>query len=451
MTRPRGFALLGALTGLVALVCAGVITGYGHLGYGSGGRGGTQARTPVGVAAPAVAAHWTGTWAAAPAGAEPGAPNGYPGRTIRNVVRGSVGGTGVRITFSNLYGTRPLLIGHASVALRAAGGTAARSASAAAGTMRRLTFARRAAVSVPPGGQILSDPVALRLPPATDLLVTLFTPVPGGPVTYHPRALQTSYLADGDRTEDLDGRAYDRRTPSWRYLTAVDVLAPDARGAVVAFGDSITDGVGSRADTNHRWPDFLAARLRDRDQDGRRTRTAVAPRPYGVLNEGIGGNRVLGDGVARGKGASGLDRFRRDVLDRAGARIVVVDLGINDILGGGERNPARITAGLRNLTRQAHARGLRVIGSTLTPFGGYSGHSAAGEAVRERVNAEIRAGHVFDDVVDFDRALRDPYAPGRLLPAYDSGDHLHPSDEGYRVMARSLDLKTLDGRSRAQL
>ncbi|WP_327236461.1 SGNH/GDSL hydrolase family protein [Streptomyces sp. NBC_01317] len=457
MTRPRGFALLGALIGVVALVCAAIVSGFGFgYGYGSGGArpGASPGRTSLGTAAPASAGAWTGTWAAAPGGPEPGAPHGYPGRSVRNIVHTSIGGTSVRITLSNRYGSGDLRIGHASVALRGPGGGTGRSsgtgavnaadttaggggASALAGTMRRVTFGHAPAVTVPPGGQVVSDAVPLRLPPGGDLLVTVYTPAAGGPVTYHRNALQTSYLARGDRTEDIGGRAYTLPTTSWRYLTAVDVLAADARGAVVTFGDSITDGVGSHPDTNRRWPDHLAARLRDRH--------------IGVLNEGIGGNRLLGSGVERGKGASGLVRFRSDVLDRAGVRAVVVDLGINDILAGRERDPARIIGALEDLTAQAHTRGLRVIGSTLTPFGGYGGHTAAGEVVRQRVNEAIRAGGVFDDVVDFDRALRDPYAPDRLYPAYDSGDHLHPSDEGYRVMGRALDLAVLEARSAAQL
>ncbi|MFI5754485.1 SGNH/GDSL hydrolase family protein [Streptomyces sp. NPDC051569] len=450
MTRHRGFALLGALVGVVALVCAAIIGGFAVLGghpdprdsaAGSSRDTRTQARTPVGTAAPASAGIWTGTWAAAPGGAEPGAPTGHPGRSIRNVVHTSIGGTGVRITLSNLYSASPLLIGHASVAVGVADqqGAAGSGTGAAAvtGTMRQLTFGRRTAVTVPPGGQIISDPAPLRVGPGSDLLVTVYTPAPGGPVTFHPRALQTSYLANGDHTEDLDGTAYTEPTRVWRYLTAVDVLNRAARGAVVTFGDSITDGVGSRTDTNHRWPDTLAARLRDQQ--------------IGVVNEGISGNRVLGDRLRQGSGAKGVSRFRRDVLDRAGVKVVVIDLGINDIIGAGERDPARITAGLRNLTRQAHARGLRVVGSTLSPSGGHPRHNAANESVRTAVNAEIRSGRVYDEVIDFDRVLRDPYAPDRLRPAYDCGDHLHPSDAGYRAMGRAIDLQVLEGRAPAQL
>ncbi|MFJ2441227.1 GDSL-type esterase/lipase family protein [Streptomyces sp. NPDC087658] len=445
MIKQRGWALLGALVGAVALICGTLFAAFGLLGTsagagasragagvsvgtgpgtgsGSGSGSGTSTGRPV---APVPSDGWTGTWTTAPAGVEPEAPTGYPGSSIRNVVHTSIGGTEVRVTFSNIYSPTALLIGHASIAVRAGDG-----AGAAPGSMRRLMFERRAAVTVPPGGQIVSDPVALAVPYAGELLVTLYTPAAGGPVTYHPNALQTSYLADGDHTEDPAGDAYTRPTKAWRYLTAVDVLNHRTAGAVVAFGDSITDGVGSRTDANHRWPDILAARLRDQH--------------IGVLNEGIGGNRVLADSVDLAKGESGIARFRRDALGRAGVRVVIVDLGVNDILRGAETDPARIVNGLRELTHQAHERGLRVIGATLTPFGGHRGHNATTESVRARVNAEIRAGRVFDDVVDFDLVVRDPDAPERLRPAYDSGDHLHPSDAGYLAMGDRLDLRILE-------
>ncbi|MFJ7997305.1 GDSL-type esterase/lipase family protein [Streptomyces sp. NPDC096310] len=447
MNRHRGFALLGGLVGVVALVCAAIFGAYGLLDAGSSagagrdsvngtaatsGTGGPRGQNPPpGRAAPASADAWTGTWATAPAGVETRAPYGHPGRSIRNVVHTSIGGNSARVTFSNLYSPRALMIGHASVAVGAGGPRAVD------GTLRQLSFGGRPAVTIPAGGQIISDPVALRVPYDGDLLVTLYTPVAGGPVTYHPSALQTSYLADGDRTQDSSGAPYTEPSRVWRYLTAVDVQNRESRGAVVAFGDSITDGVGSRTDANSRWPDILADRLRGRN--------------IGVLNEGIGGNTVLQDSVRDRKGASGISRFRRDVLDRAGVRTVVIDLGVNDILRGQERDPARITAGLRELTRQAHARGLRVIGSTLTPFGAHRGYNADTESVRERVNAEIRAGRVFDDVVDFDRVVRDPYAPHRIRPLYDAGDGLHPSDAGYRAMGRALSLDLLENKAPAAL
>jgi lysophospholipase L1-like esterase len=328
------------------------------------------------------------------------------------------------VTFSNLYGTEPLVIGHASVALAIDGGPRA-----VADTMRPLTFDGRASATVAPGARTVSDPVPLRVPGDSDLLLTLFTPSAGGTVTFHSHAQQTSYLARGDRTEDTSGSAYTERTEYWRYVTAVDVQNRQANGTIVAFGDSITDGVGSSTGSNHRWPDDLA--------------DLVRAGHYGVVNEGIGGNQVLRDASATRNGRSGLVRFGTDALERPGVRTVVVDLGVNDILHGREQSGARIVAGLKDLTRQAHARGLRVIGSTLTPFGTHAGYDAVKEAAREQVNTAIRSGGVFDAVVDFDRALRDPYAPDRLRPDYDSGDGLHPSDAGYRAMARALDPRQL--------
>jgi lysophospholipase L1-like esterase len=441
MARYRGFALLGALVAVVALVCAAIVGGFGLLGTGSGALWGgsgdgsrdsrAQGRTPVGTAAPASSGSWTGTWAAAPVGVERFAPLGFPGRSIRNVVHTSIGGTSVRITLSNLYSHTPLVVGRASVAVGNGG------AEAVAGTMRQLTFGRKPTVTIPAGGQIVSDPMPMRVPYDSDLLVSLYTPQPGGPVTFHSQAMQTSYLANGDRTVDPTRNAYTQPAKVWRYVTAVDVLNRDSPGAVVAFGDSITDGVKSTDDANRRWPDVLAARLRDQHM--------------GVLNEGIGGNRVLGDSVPFRAGAAGVSRFQRDVLDRAGVKVVVIDLGINDILRGRETDPTRITNGLRELTRQAHARGVRVVGSTLTPFGAHRGYNPVTESVRDRVNEEIRSGRVFDEVVDFDRALRDPYAPDLMRPVYDSGDGLHPSDAGYRAMGSYLNLQSLVGKARADL
>ncbi|MGQ4515676.1 GDSL-type esterase/lipase family protein [Streptomyces sp. DW26H14] len=460
MTNQRGLALFGALLAVVGLVCAGIFVGLGpgedlagQVAGGLFGRGGDDG-TSVAVdgsngnaagsgtgrgsdgqglphrASPAASGGWAGTWAAGAVGSEPDAPHGLPGRSIRNVVHTSIGGTAARVTFSNLYGTAPLYIAHASVAV-AGGGP-----SAVAGTMRRLTFgdARSVSAVVPAGRQTVSDPVALSVPAGSDLLLTLYTPNPGGAVTYHSHAQQTSYLARGDRTEDASGVGYGTRTPYWRYVTAVDVENRQAAGTVVAFGDSITDGIGSSMDGNRRWPNVLADRARD-SAYGR----------YGVVDEGIGGNQVLRDASSTRNGRSGIARFGEDALSRPGVRAVFVDLGVNDILHGHERSGAPIVAGLKDLVRQAHAHGVRVVGSTLTPFGAHAGYNATKERVRDEVNAAIRAGGVFDAVVDFDRVLRDPYAPDRLSPTYDSGDGLHPSDAGYRAMGTAVDLRTLLG------
>ncbi|MGK5641840.1 SGNH/GDSL hydrolase family protein [Streptomyces sp. URMC 126] len=431
LSRGTACALIAALVAVVTLVSAAIF--LGAAGRDTGG-GEPRHRRPD--AAPAAVSGWTGSWAAAPAAADPRAPAGLPGTSVRNVIHTSVGGTGARVHLSNLFGDRPLRLTHASLAVSAGPGTAA----AVPGTMRRLSFGGQAAVSVPAGRAAVSDPVPLTVAPASDLLVTVYAAAPSGPVTLHPHARQVSWLARGDRAEDTDGTRYTVRTASWRYVTGLDVWGTQATGSVVAIGDSITDGVNSTMNANRRWTDFLAARLRS--EPG-------APR-YGVLNEGISGNRVLlsNRGRAPSNNPRALDRFDRDVLGRTGVRAVVVELGVNDILRRPQQLDAqRILDGLRRLVARAHARGLVVVGSTLTPFGGHLGVvPARQEPVRLAVNAEIRAGRVFDSVVDFDRVLRDLADPQRLLPAYDSGDRLHPNDAGYRRMAEAFDLGALVGR-----
>ncbi|MFE1074901.1 SGNH/GDSL hydrolase family protein [Streptomyces sp. NPDC058783] len=431
-------ALLAAIVTLIVAISAAIYAGASaDVGTGdhalrAGGR------LPRGQAAPASTGVWVGAWATAPAAAEPGTETtGMAGRSVRNVVHTSVGGTSARITLSNLYGQSPLTVTHASIALAAGPDTAA----AVGDTMRRLTFGGSARVIIPAGGQVMSDVARIAIPYGANVLVTTYSPLPSGPVTYHPMARQTSYLADGDRTADVTGVAYTTPTPYWRYLTALDVLSHEADGTVVAFGDSITDGLGADVDANHRWTDVLAERLHDAAGDGRDT-----PR-YSVVNAGISGNRLLTGRTGRpADNPSGLSRFERDVLHRTGVKVVVVLLGVNDILHSPElADRDGILTGLRTLVDRAHDRGLRVVGGTILPFGGYGGHTEARETMRQQINEEIRSGRVFDAVVDFDKALRDPYDPRRMRSDYDSGDHLHPGDKGYARMGQVLDLDTLKG------
>ncbi|UXX93572.1 SGNH/GDSL hydrolase family protein [Streptomyces sp. AD2-2] len=442
MTKRRGYALLSAIITLIAVLSACI-----YLGAAAGdgtrddGKNSPGSRSGGSSAAPASAGTWVGAWAAAPVAGEPGTENtGTAGRSVRNIVHTSAGGAGARITLSNLYGRTPLGITHASIALAATHNSSA----AAPGTMRRLTFGGATSVTIPAGQQTLSDAVRLQVPSGADLLVTTYSPTGSGPVTYHPYARQISYLADGDHAEDATGTPYRERTAIWRYLTSVDVLSDQANGTVVAFGDSITDGSTSTESANRRWPDAFSQRLRAAVAAGQ-----DVPR-YSVVNEGISGNRVLVslDGVPAAN-QSGLTRFTRDVLGRPNVKVVVVDLGINDVLHGAPAD--RIVTGLRTLVGQAHARGIKVVGATLTPFGGYPRSSAARNAVRQQVNAAIRSGTVYDAVVDFDKALRDPYDPRRYAREYDSGDHLHPGDRGYRKMAATIDLADLKGAVPAQL
>ncbi|MEU8886849.1 SGNH/GDSL hydrolase family protein [Streptomyces sp. NPDC048442] len=437
MTRRNGYALLAGLAAVVVLISCGIFALTGLMTGDGPPREGRDARQDRGDGGrhgngtglrPAAVGQWIGTWSASPVGPDPRAPHGLPGRSVRNVVHTSIGGTSARITLSNRFGTTPLVLSHASIAVAAASGAPA----AEPGTMRPVTFRGKPYVTIPAGGSVVGDRTAIKVPYDAELLVTLFSPVPSGPVTYHPHSRQTGYTAVGDHTEDPSGGAYRSRSNNWRYVTGVEVLNPDADGAVVLFGDSITDGMTSTVDANRRYPDVLSDRLRA--EPG-------APH-YGVLNQGISGNRLLSDN----RGPSGLSRFGADAANRPGVRVSVVLLGINDIIAPPhERDPARIVAGLRELVRQGHARQQRVVGGTLLPFGGHSSWTPELESVRNAVNEEIRAGRVFDTVVDFDRAVRDPYAPTRLLTAYDSGDHLHPSDEGYRRMGQWMDLRVLKG------
>ncbi|MGW5331384.1 SGNH/GDSL hydrolase family protein [Streptomyces bauhiniae] len=351
---------------------------------------------------------WTGTWEAAPSGTAPA----LPGAAIRNIVHLSVGGHELRVRVTNRLGTAPLHLGAVTVALRQGQGP-----DAVPGTLRTATFHRATTAVVPPGRDLLTDPVRLTVPAAADLLVTVLTPDDSGPATQHGTALQTSWVAlvGAGHAADEDGSAYRTPISNWYYLAGVDVRGA-ATASVVAFGDSLTDGHGSTHDANHRWPDLLAARHRR----------------LGVLNAGIGGNRLLRDGT----GPGALARLDVDALDRAGARFLVVFEGVNDINGSPIADDVSAYAdAYRTLVSRAHARHLRVVGVTLTPYGGYPAHTAAREKVRQGVNEFIRTGHAFDAVCDADAALRDPADPVRLLPRYDPGDHLHFDDDGMRAVA----------------
>lgn len=393
-------------------------------------------------AAPAAAhtGHWTGTWSTSMIAAFPdffGTPNwsgGFDNHSVRQPIRVSRGGAALRIRISNVYGTIPLRLTGASI------GRAGDGASIRPGSLRTVPFGGRPEAVVPAGRQLSSDVVPLRVDALERLTVTLYFAAPTGPATFHPQAMATSYRAAGDRLRDPSGAAYTETSQSWYYLSGVDVVGPQPRrdrGVVVAFGDSITDGAFSTPDANNRYPDELAERL------------VAAGRRLGVVNAGIGGNRVLTD--AGGLGERATVRFGRDALGQPGVRTVIVLEGINDIgLGvgaGGEPVTARqLIDGHRALLRAAHARGVRVIGATILPFAGviYPGYyTERGEAVRDAVNRWIRTSGEYDAVADFDRALADPADPDRLNPAFDSGDGLHPNDAGMRAMAETVDLGTL--------
>lgn len=380
---------------------------------------------------PAADGTWVSGWTASPTGGEPDNPEGLPDQSVRNVLAPTIGGSAVRVEISNRYGTGPLRITHATVALAAEGGPEALPRS-----MRRLTFAGEPVVSIPAGGSVLSDGTALEVPEGAELLVTVYAPQGAGPVTYHRRAQQISFLAAGDRAGEEGGGSFGQTITDWRYVTAVQLLNAEVAGAVAVLGDSLTDGITSAVGANQRWTDLLAQRLR----------TAPDTPRYAVLNAGISGNRLLRDADPDRpfNGAAGLRRMHTDVLPQSGVRSLVVQLGINDLIRDPESSDAAaVLEGLRLLTEEAREAGLWVVGATLTPFEGHARWDREREAVRQQINEAIRGGEVFDAVVDLDAVLHDPARPSRLRPAYDSGDGLHPADAGYAAMATAVDLTAL--------
>jgi lysophospholipase L1-like esterase len=376
---------------------------------------------------------WVTGWAASPVvgSAIPGstcpAGSGLTDQTVRNVVFLSAGGDRVRVRLTNTFGARPLAVDHASVAVQGGG------ASPVAGTMRELTFQGRHAVTVPAGAQLFSDPVRLRVTVLSTLLLSAHVAGPTGPLTNHPFTAQGNYLASGDATLTADTGRF-RDTPCWMLTDGVDVSpAAPVAGTVVAFGDSITDTAATTGNTNRRWPDFLARRL-----------NALPGRALSVANAGLGGNRVLVDRAEPYYGVAGVNRFQRDALGITGVRTVVLLEGVNDI--GYDASADAIITGYRRMIAAAHHEGVRILGATLTPFGGSFIDTPARRQTWQRLNDWIRHSGAFDGVVDFTAATADPADPSRLRPTYDSGDHLHPGDAGTRAMADAVNVTTLVGR-----
>jgi lysophospholipase L1-like esterase len=391
--------------------------------------------------------HWVATWAAAQqqprvapppppaqqanAGAIPARPapppNAFHNQTVRMIARSSLGGNRVRVELSNAFGATPLQVGAAHIALRS------KDSAIVAGSDRPLLFNGKPSTTIPAGAVMLSDTVDLEIPKLTDLAVSVFVPGDTGPASVHSLGLHTTYVSkEGDFTaqsEIADAVA----TQSWYWLSSIDVLALPAAETVVAFGDSITDGATSTANTDRSWPSVLAQRLL----------TNPATAEIAVVNEGISGNRVLGDGA----GVSALARFDRDVLSVPGVKWVMIMEGINDIgIGSRQGAPAggissdALIGGLQQMIERAHMHEIKVIGCTLTPYQGAAYASEAGEVMREAVNNFIRTSGAFDAVIDFEKVTRDPANPKALLPVYNNTDHLHPNDAGYKAMADSIDL-----------
>lgn len=410
-----GVVVAGVVVGLAAMVPAGWAANRAGLrGHRAGLRG-----------------HWVASWGASPVvGVQdpysPGCPaaGGLNNQTVRNVVFVSTGGNRVRVRLTNTFGDQLIDVGHATVARQAS------DAAPVPGTIRTLTFGGKTSVTLAAGGEALSDPIGLRVPSLSNLLLSVYVPGATGPVTDHPSAAQTNYLAPGDQTAAGSSSGFST-IPCWMLVDAVDVSATPAYGAVVALGDSITDTAATTANANHRWPNDLARRLL-----ARRGPT------LSVIDEGIGGDNLLTPRVGQAFfGVPALARLDRDVFSQAGARDVIMLIGVNDI-GTGE-TAAHLISGYQQVAAQAHARGLRIFGGTVMPFKGFAAWTPEREAIRQTVNQFILTSRAFDGSVDFATATADPNDPQRLNPAYDSGDHLHPNDAGTQAMANAVNLAML--------
>lgn len=383
---------------------------------------------------------WVASWGASQQIPEP--QNALPAAdlrdaTVRQIFHLSVGGTALRVHISNAFGTTALHV----IAVHIARPLSPAAPDIDPATDKALTFNGRADVTIPPGAEMISDPVMMPVAPLSNVAVSFYLEVPPAVETSHPGSRATSYFAHGDEVAaaTLAGAGH---IDHWYQISELDVLAPAGAATVVALGDSITDGHASTTNGNNRWTDVLAERLQ----------ASVGTRNVGVSNQGIGGNHLLTDGL----GPNAVARFDRDVLAPARVRWVIVFEGVND-LGALALDPQatpadhaakvrRIIAAYEQMIVRAHAHGLRVYGATITPFIGsdYYHPGPESEADREAVNAWIRAPGHFDAVLDFDAVLRDPLHPDRLLPAFDCGDHLHPSPAGYRAMGDSISLSLFE-------
>jgi lysophospholipase L1-like esterase len=377
--------------------------------------------------------HWVGTWATAPAPSEAGM--GFNNHTVRMHPRLSIGGDTVRVRVSNAYGSGKLEIGAAYIGMRDKG------PAMVPGSERQLTFGGSTAATVAAGALVISDAVQLEVPPLADLAVSLYLPgdIPPGFQITGRYARQTNYISPPGNFAAAINMPVGKITDEWFFVSGIDVLAPPETGGVVALGDSLTDANISTHDAYCRWPDQLARRLIARR----------GGRLLGVMNQGLGGNRILHDV----RGDSGLRRFDRDVLAQPGVTHAIVMLGTNDLRNryarpGEEVTAAQMIAGLQQMAIRARTRGIKLFGATLTPFGNETFLPGAWNPVREEhrvaFNTWIRESSVLDGVVDFDKALRDPERPTQMLPRYDCGDGLHPSDLGYCTMGDAIDLALFD-------
>ncbi|MDE3149236.1 MAG: SGNH/GDSL hydrolase family protein [Acidobacteriota bacterium] len=403
---------------------------------------GARCRAAWPTAGDAAGSPWVATWGTAMVETGINRAPDLTGHTLRLIVHSSAGGSRVRIWLSNRFGTAPLHLGAAHIAVSAVARPKGNGALSGIlpGTDRALTFNHQPTVTLPPGATISSDGVALEVPPLSNLAISLYFPGATLGTTEHGGAQQISYAATGNQVSApvLDGSAW--TIGSWYFLTGVDVYAP-GDSAVVAFGDSITDGNHSTQSANRRWPDDLAARLAGNEA----TRKAGI---LGVVNAGISGNRVLLDG----DGPNAMARLNWDILERSGARYLILFHGINDIEAvERDRQPfgtleQRLEWALTQITEQAHEHGMRVLAATqMTDCRDHQCKWPEGEKTRDHLNHWIRTARIFDGLLDFDRVMRDPQYPTQMREDYNSGDYVHPNDAGYQAMADSIDLNLFTG------
>lgn len=380
--------------------------------------------------------HWIGAWSASQVAAwetvdwDGGTSRkGFDNQTLRMIVHPNASGSAVRIRLSNEFGIKPLTFDKVTIADTKEG------EEIVSGSVKSLTFNNSDSVTISKGEVVYSDPIPFEVTDGSDLTISVYVPGESGPTTWHNTSNQTTYIsAEGEFTSEVTGDAYTQSFDAWFWLSGVDVLTQSNKKSrvIVALGDSITDGYLSTLNENRRWTDVFNDRL-DRE---------IKNQTFSVLNQGISGNRILTDSPIFGEKA--LSRLERDVFTQTGVTDIILLEGINDI--GHEPHvydANEIIAGMKEIAEQAHERGIRIYAGTLTPFNGYDDgnyFSPEGEQTRQEVNQWIRNNDVFDGVIDFDSVLRDPSNPEKLLPAYDSGDHLHPNDLGLQVMAESIDL-----------
>jgi lysophospholipase L1-like esterase len=386
---------------------------------------------------------WIATWTASPepADSDPKEPIlNLQDQTVRERVRISLGGSQIRLRLSNEYGSSPLLVGAVTVA------EPKDPASIKAGSIQAVTFGGKPSITIPPGAPAMSDPVAMPVAHGAEISISLYLPKRVTTPTWHAFALKSAIVSGpGDHTHEEKIQAGTEATSSI-FVTAVLVPAQPSQRVVVAFGDSIVDGIESTLDADRNWPSDLIRRLAKTPDSSK----------LAVVNEGIAGNRLLADGPIAILGVSALTRFDRDVLSLPGVTHIVLLEGINDLSFPGAtlgkllladaadlRSPDDLIGAYRQLIARAHIRGIKLIGSTMTPCEGVniSGYySEAKETTRQAVNQWIRKSGAFDGVVDFDAVLRDPDHPSKLLPRFASEDHLHPNDAGYQAMADAINL-----------